>query len=486
MRMRWWIAGLFLGCISASGQAATPAQLAAAQHWQALARGDVEAAYQLLERNHPGAVTALGDTEFRKQFEAGHRLALRRAGEVGGLPGYVATMLGFANSLKDEHIWFRGAYGPASVQWPGLVASKKGSRWLIAETDESQQAFKGAEIVSCDGKAPGEIGRERIGGFRADWDVEAQQVMRAPLLLVDDGNPFVTRPASCVLRTASGSQAVQLKWRDIARPQLQPIVASAAGIGHAGYGVSPFAGGTWIALEGLGGKAPAVLEAVEANLGEIRKSPLVVVDMRGNGGGNSEYGHRLATQLLGAPYVSAVMNAAGTDCPSVWRVSPDNIQTLVKYRAEFGPTLGEDYVRELDREIATAKRALARGQQLSGPIGCRSGTSESEARKLPAWPVGFKLVLLTDSACFSSCLLVTDELRRLGAVHVGQATNAATRYMEVREVQLPSGLGTFSTLQKADLGSPAKVGPFEPKYRFDGDIADTEAVKKWVAATVTR
>lgn len=92
-----------------------------------------------------------------------------------------------------------------------------------------------------------------------------------------------------------------------------------------------------------------------------------------------------------------------------------------------------------------------------------------------------RLVLITDRNCFSSCLIAADLLRRLGALHVGEATDVSTRYMEVREEVLPSGIRTFSTLQKVALGA-ADFGPYEPAIAYPGDLADTSALQRWVVA----
>jgi hypothetical protein len=93
-------------------------------------------------------------------------------------------------------------------------------------------------------------------------------------------------------------------------------------------------------------------------------------------------------------------------------------------------------------------------------------------------------VLLTDNACFSSCLIVADNFRRLGALHVGQATDAATHYFEVREERLPSGLSYFSTLQAFSPLTQPQIGPFTPRITYDGDMADTAALEAWIARTV--
>jgi hypothetical protein len=74
--------------------------------------------------------------------------------------------------------------------------------------------------------------------------------------------------------------------------------------------------------------------------------------------------------------------------------------------------------------------------------------------------------------------------RRLGALHVGQATDAATHYFEVREERLPSGLSFFSTLQAFSSSSPAQMGPYEPEVRYDADIANTEELQAWIVRVV--
>ena len=57
----------------------------------------------------------------------------------------------------------------------------------------------------------------------------------------------------------------------------------------------------------------------------------------------------------------------------------------------------------------------------------------------------------------------------------------STRFMEVREIVLPSGLRTFYTLQKLALGL-GDFGPYEPDVRYPGSLADTGQLEAWVAA----
>ena len=92
-----------------------------------------------------------------------------------------------------------------------------------------------------------------------------------------------------------------------------------------------------------------------------------------------------------------------------------------------------------------------------------------------------RLILVTDRACFSSCLMAADLFRRLGALHVGEATDMSTRYMEIRDIVLPSGLRTFSTLQKVAIGL-GDFGPYAPSVTYPDALHDSDKLKAWVAA----
>src|SRR5690606_22478792 len=92
-----------------------------------------------------------------------------------------------------------------------------------------------------------------------------------------------------------------------------------------------------------------------------------------------------------------------------------------------------------------------------------------------------RLPLLPDRAWFSSRLIAADIWLRLGALHLGEATDMSTRYMEVRDEPLPSGLRSFSTLMKLALGI-GNFGPYEPAVPYPGSLDDTEALKAWVSS----
>ena len=480
MRMLLRLAVVFAAIVDL---AAAPAPNPAPRYWQGLTRTDVDAAYALLHDNHPGASLELDDAAFRARLSSAYAQAKSRALKVTSYEGYVATLGGFAVAMGDKHIWSRPLFAPDSRAWAGLLIARRGGNWVVAADDNDPGSLKGARLVSCDGVPADELARRRIGEFHAVWSIEAQRIQRAPWLLLDDGNPFLDRPRRCTFADGAASREVELNWRDISRTDLSSRAALVPTRGKAGFGVRNVGKGWWIAIESLSDEADRVVSEARAKQDLLRNAAFVVVDVRGNDGGNSMYGHELARALLGDSYVQAAMSSDEPmdDCPKLWRASPGNLRHLTEVGKMIRAKAPAAVQQQFAAEFANLKAAAAKGRDFAGKP-CRTAVrAETKPASLPRWPLPGQLYLLTDNSCFSSCLLMTDEFRRLGAIHVGEATDAATNYMEVREEVLPSGLSAFSTLQAVATGSPHAIGPFVPAITYPGSIADTAALERWIA-----
>lgn len=470
-----------LVAICAAVVAASPAVAESPAEWAALTERDVEAAYRLLNEDHPALSAEIDDRAFRARIDAARTLALSRAKQVTADGGYLATLSALAVAAGDKHIWSRAHTPAAAVDWAGVIVSRRGNRYIVVEHDApAGPSLKGATLLGCDGIDVDRLAETRLGGFRAVWSIEAQRIQSAPLLLVDFANPFAPRPNICTFDAGGARRDVTLAWRPIKRDELRPRVAPALNRGAAGFGVRSFAGGKWIALQSLGDRAPAVVQEVRAQADALRAAPVVVLDMRGNGGGNSAFGDQIATVLFGDARFGALQGDPLTrGCNTVWRISPRNLATMRQYRERFRDS-APDFAREIDRQLSASE---GRASGFTGPINCdRTAVPGAVPAQLPPPAAKGRIVVLTDNACFSSCLLVTDRLRKLGALHVGQATDAGTAYFEVREDLLPSGRSYFSTLQAFSPSSPREIGPFAPAVAYDGEIADTKALEAWIAA----
>ncbi len=372
-------------------------------------------------------------------------------------------------------------------RWPQIIVSRRGNTWVVTDADPPSTALLGAVLDSCNGQGVEALARKNVGGFRADWDIGAQQAQFGPWLLVDEGNPFITRPTSCVFDTNGQRQTITLDWVRIKRDKLLPRLTKAGGAGQAGFGIRQVGSGYWIALQDLiSARAEDVTKAVEQQKEMLRSAPFVVLNVRGNGGGSSLLGREIAASLFGAPYVEARLGSVtSSSCGGpngAWRVSPGNIkdQEYLLGSPDFMRLGGPEVRQVLETTLHNLRDARAHGRAFSGPTHCADAAPQSTGTAAPPSEMKGRLVLVTDNLCFSSCLSVTDDFRQLGAFHIGQTTDAATHYVDVREQYLPSGNSLFSTLQSLDPSSPLEVGPFKPALMYDGDIADTPTLEKWV------
>ena len=459
------------------------AQESAAAHWQGLTRADVEAAYRILREDHPASAESLGDTAFRQRLQTAYAEALERASRTDSPAGYFATLAAFAVAMGDKHISARPLLSAQTVDWAGIVIARRGDRWVVADEEQAAEGapLLGARLVDCDGVAADSLSERRLGTYRAVWSIGAQRVAAAPLLLIDDGNPFLERPRRCRFEQEGSLREVPLRWRTVRRAELAPRFALGVRRGAPGFGVRRLGDGFWISLQSLSDQAGPVVEAARLQATAMRAAPFVVLDLRGNGGGNSLYGDQIAEVLYGTDFARRVRDE-GPQCNTAWRLSDRNLRRLDAFQQEVVARMGAEQGAFFVQAYRDALAARAAGREFSGPTTCppSSPTVASANAARPASAFAGRLVLLTDHVCFSSCLIVTDRFRRLGALHVGEETDAATRYYEVREDRLPSGLSMFSTLQALSPGSPAQIGPFAPEVAYEGDIGDTGALEAWV------
>lgn len=478
MKLRRFLPLLLAGLLSARPE--TPAE----QAWNALARADVEAALELVERNHPGAAPELGDSAFQQALRTARANAEKRLPLVKDFGSHAALLNGLANDFRDGHIMSNALFSRSRRSWAGLIVARSGGHWVIGaqEAAQGEPDLRGARLVACDGVDADRMARDLLGTFYAHPEIEAAMASEAPNLLLDHSNPFVSRPRRCTFHAADGRTVEhELQWRPVSVTNLNRVAGASYVAPRAGMGLSSFAGGQWIALETFDNRAAQVVEQVRAQQAALREAPMVVVDLRGNSGGNSRYADEIAEVLVGAERVTAASRADSSCTGLFWRVSKDNAAALRKFASELPPDRAPAWAAQAE----AMERAVVEGRTFSPDLpACARDEGKIVRRqpsRLPPAAMRGRLVLVTDRACFSSCLIAADLFRRLDALHVGEATDMSTRYMEIREITLPSGLRSFSTLQKVALGL-GDFGPYEPQVRYPGALHEDDKLKAWVAA----
>lgn len=464
-----------LSCASATAQPGSPPMVAGAA-WRQLTEADLEAAYELLRGSHPGAASELDDQDFQNRLENGHLAAKRRTVDVRNYQGYAAVLAGFAASMGDEHIWANPTLRGTSYRWAGVVMSRRGGKWVVGRHDrrEGEPALEGARLIDCDGADAASFAKRQLS-FRLSAPIEAQLAAHGGFMLIDDGNPFLPMPRSCTFERDGIALPVELAWRPVATSKLAEALQEARGAAAAGFGIRRVGNMIWVAIERLSEDARPVLQAFARERTELLAAPTIVVDVRGNGGGNSQMGRELAVLIYGEAHVNSVLRG-GPACGSAWRASSDNAVHLRRMADTAKDDGTAAYYRGLAEKIDLA---VAAGALFEVPLPmCKPNRLRPDLGAEPLY--AGRVVLVTDHACFSSCLLMTQDFRALGALHVGEETNAATRYMEVREADLPSGLMRFSTLQKVVVGADADIGPFTPHRVIAQGTGDTAKLEKWV------
>jgi hypothetical protein len=276
-------------------------QSRAAAAWRELTLADLEAAHDIIARDHPGAARTTADSAFQRALERARAAGMERAGQVTSYEGWLATLRAFAVGLDDPHISLQPRLSISVVRWPGFVVSRQGNATVVAARDTAggDVPALGARLVSCDGVPIEEYSRTRLGAFRGSWDVASQRVRNTPLLLLDDANPFLPPAGACLVSENGVERAIELRWRTITTVALQEPLRLAAPVGRAGFGVRRSGDGWWIGIESLNPLVQTVLDSIAAHADEIRVAPWVAVDLRGNGGGASEWGRRVAELLVG-------------------------------------------------------------------------------------------------------------------------------------------------------------------------------------------
>lgn len=489
MLIRVWMTLVTVASIFCFPCQATP--IAAA--WHTIAAKDSDAALALIETDHPGAAPELGDTAFQARLALAKAHVAERLPKVTDYPSYAALMAGLAADFQDGHIWSNAIVGTQLVNSSGILLIRRNDHWVVGvqQTIDGEPDIKGSVLLGCDGKDANTWAFPRITQFRGDPSLEAIRASAALWLLTDDSNPFLIRPSRCrFAKPGLQPQDVVLHWHPALTARLRAAVEKVTKHSDSGMKVEPFSGGWWIGLDTLDDTAQKVVDLVQNNQAAIRVAPMVVIDLRGNGGGDSRYSSAIARALVGDKTFAAAQVSLPTCSGDFWRVS-QSVFAAVQHNLERAEAdhdaAGISFYRPVVNDMRQAI-IVHRGFSPSLPVCARDTIAvnqDNAPQSLPPSEMKGRLVLITDHSCFSSCLIAANLFRRLGALHVGEATDRSTRYMEVREEILPSKLRAFSTLQKVAVGL-GDYGPYIPEITYPGALSDDTMLKTWVASLADR
>lgn len=441
------------------------------------------------------------DTEnphYRAWLIEGFVEAEARAEQVTDRAGYFYTLAAYMNGFGDPHFQIGLKDNQLAPRWPGFIVSRTGDVAEIVYRDESAPPL-GTKITACDGKPVAQLLDERIFPFRLNPKLASDRRIAMTRLFLDRGNPFAPAPVTCSIEDKGRNAMLTLAWRP-APPDNDPWWQQyqAAGTGpKAEWGVSePVPGVTWIGVPTFSSddesfpKLDALIKAVEAKGEAMRNGRAIVIDTRGNGGGNSSWADKLAA----AVFTSGVLSrhkAPEREQAVDWRGSEAN--------AAFWKNWSDQMAKEFGSFSLNRFGALAIGWQLGRtatqdpPIvrvgSCKPGRAGGITRARPKGVSPFKarVYFLSNGSCGSSCLNFADTVLMVPGVKViGSATSADGAYMEIRDLDLPSGETAIAFPQKVERGAArAPMEAYEADIPYDGSWSD-EAVREWALEKVTQ
>lgn len=458
--------------------------------WAATLRADAQAFHDEIAANHPGPVNAL-DSGFAKRNDAALALALQRAARVRDYPGYRFAMSAYAASFDDGHVAAAATDAAPSLaaRWPGFLTGfdAGGTRQIVLSRADDAQLPIGARLIDCDGRNADVLAASNLGAFDGRWFLASRRALRGGRLFVDQGNPFIRRPARCTFAVDGKLVIVTLGWKPIADTDLAKRLADTNQRTREPIGAKVLPDGTrWFTMSGFDGNPAGddaralrpMIAAMRADREALRRAPRVVLDLRGNNGGSSDWSFEAAQALWGEAAVAGIVDNSYVE----WRASPAVLDAMKTYQTRFDAA--PDTTPRVKAYFATIVDGLTKAIAAHRVLWREpSDPGEPNAAKPAAVPpLGVPVYFITDTGCGSACLDAVDLWRALGAIQVGQETAADTLYMDVRNPVLPSGLTRIAVPMKVYRGRPRGSNvPVKPDYPYPGDLRDTARLATWIA-----
>ena len=456
------------------------------KNWASLAAADLAAIYEILADNHPGPVDDLNPS-FKRWHQEGLHAALRMAREVKSAAGYYFNLKFYVAGFRDTHLNVSSNLA-LKPKWPGFVVAFRDGKFMTRGR-RSPRTIKSA-VVERETVSVRELMLRNVFPYAGNPALEASWVEFAPGLFIDLGNPWSERPSACVYDTGSVSR---LRWRPIASGALAGIIEDAQFGPPPGFAMREFADNcVWVSLPTFRprGEDVVALKQIIHSLPASRRARVIVFDVRGNTGGNSQWGSDLLRSLYGDPYYDSrlrTLHRRGTSAE--WRVSEQNQQYIQRRAQEIEREFGRrsPIVRMMKTVARQMQRASRRGEIFCEHRGAEEAATAVRGRG-PVNPVKAQVFLLTDGRCGSSCLDFADELLAMPSVkHVGFSTNADSGYADVRSEVLPSGISrlTFAMKVYRNHLRPPNV-PYVVQHRWPGEMSDTAALERWILKLARR
>ena len=477
-----------------------PLSLSHQMTWSNITRSDLAQMHRTLLTSSAGAT----DPKHRYYYpwlNSGFKQSNRLAKSVSSYPGYEYTLRYYAAGFRDEHIQIRFTAKTAKhtpkLSWPGFFIHYNNKQFLVSAYHYPKRHLRlpqvNAQLISCNGKRVKNLMLSRLFPYYGNPKLQSDWVAFTPYLLVDRGNPFISKLNQCVFKYHQQKKAYRLDWRTL--PEVTNL-RSVAWPYKPRFGVSSFAKkqGVWVNIISFSPRVKGVI----AHLKKLvklspswRDKKYIVLDVRGNGGGNSGWGELILKGIYGEKYFHWAQAQAHVHFTQFWRVSTANYNDFI---TRILPSMAKQYGKSsfdykvFHESAKQMKLKLDNNQQGYVPQKQESYNNYHATTQQPKSLTHAKVMIVTDGRCGSSCLSFLDQAVNIpGITLVGKDSHADSIYTELRTITLHSGYATFGIPTKMTyFRKRANNQPYHPNIRYKGDINNTKQLKHWLAAEILK
>jgi len=469
-------------------------------NWIERASNDIRAAHKLMLENHPGTVNK-ADPKFLETAERALSESLELAKQADSAPKWKYSLMSYAAQFRDGHFSIEADDKGESPKprWPGFVVAWRNNKVVIHHSEDRTNFPVGAEVVSCDGKAVKECIHDHVFRFHGNPEIEGSWTVVTPLLMFDDGNPFVKAPKKIELRLTDSETAKKLLSWKVLTPEDDWYERWNRAMDGPKYPTSienlP-KDVWWIRLpdfkpnETEQKRFDVLVATIKKNLDSIRASQAIVIDLRRNNGGNSLFPLEISKLIWGEDHFKWRDSKTGSKKTFVeWRASKANIAMLKSYipiLEKQGWT--EDQLNDIHQLIEGMSTAAAAGNDLYRQPDEPADSESQDSPTRIANPVKASIFVVVTGRSASASLNAVDIIKKFDNVTlVGSTTSSDSNYMDICSHPLPSGMATLYCPMKVYRNRTRKSGfVYRPDVKYDLVDWSDATFKPWLLSVIEK
>lgn len=387
--------------------------------------------------------------------------------------------------------------------WTGwlLKATSTGYK-IIYRKDHEAYPPQYATLVSCNGVPIDDFLQQYYAPyFDRRWHILKARDLAAKALSQNvELTSVLDRPQlkTCTFQINNLTRSFPIHWSRISEEEDSVIRSHSHYRYHPPSLSQPNSNTLWIHATDFSLFTPEAAESQRQLLQTIqtlsRENIIVILDTRGNNGGNSLNGWNIINAVFrhdkqAAQYIINKYKRESQGAQAIYRASwPlywSREFSFKKIVASEG--LESEHARHIGHFLARLERALQTGvttlYQNENP-----SEHDEENSAEQDWRPLIKLAVITDKHCVSSCLDFVELTRLLpNTLHLGEPTNADTVYTEIAYMQSGYLKETFNFIvpvKKWNKRLRKDNQPYVPDVIYEGDINNDPAFQSWVLVQI--